>query len=78
MVRRKVGSLIFAKISILVNPDLFTNLTLNNLAQIFGEDKGKTFEAVRFMAPAIPENDLKRIRKCFLVAKILFGGINTS
>ena len=37
----------------------------------FGEDKQKTFEAVRFMVPAIPENVLKRIRKCF------FGRIDT-
>ena len=55
----------FSKIRILENPDLFTNLALDNLIQIFGEDKWKTFEAVRFMVPAIPENDLKRIRKCF-------------
>ena len=55
----------FSKIKILENPDLFTNLALHNLVQIFGEDKRKTFEAVRFMVPAIPENDLKRIRKCF-------------
>ena len=68
----------FSKIRILENPDLFTNLALDNLIQIFGEDKQKTFEAVRFMVPTIPENDLKRIRKCFLVAWILFWGIKTS
>ena len=55
----------FSKIRILENADLFTNLALDNLVQIFGEDKRKTFEAVRFMVPAIPENDLNRIRKCF-------------
>ena len=49
------------------NLDLFTNLTLDNLVQIFGEDKGKTFEAVRFMVLTIPENYLKRIRKFFFV-----------
>ena len=53
------------------NPDLFTNLALDNLVQIFGKDKGKTFEAVKFMVPAIPQNDLKRIRKIF------FGRIDT-
>ena len=49
------------------NLGLFTNLTLDNLVQIFGEDKGKTFEAVRFMVLTIPENYLKRIRKIFFV-----------
>ena len=29
----------FSKIRILENSDLFTNLALNNLVQIFGEDK---------------------------------------
>ena len=57
----------FSKILILENPNLFMNLALDNLDQIIGEDKGKTFEAVTFMVPAIPENDLKRIRKIFLV-----------
>ena len=36
----------FPKIRILENPDLFTNLALDNLVNIFGEDKQKTFEAV--------------------------------
>ena len=53
-------SLIVPNVRILENPDLFTNLALDNLVQIFGEDKGK---AVRFMVPVIPENDLKMIRK---------------
>ena len=57
----------FSKILILENPNLFMNLVLDNLDQIIGEDKGKTFEVVTFMVPAIPENDLKRIRKIFLV-----------
>ena len=61
----------FPKIRNLENPDLFTSLALDNLVQIFGEDKGKTFETVRFMVPAIPESDLKRIRKNF------FGCIHT-
>ena len=61
----------FSKIRILENSDLFTNLALNNLVQIFGKDKGKTFEAVKFMVPAIPENDLKR------TTKIFFGRIDT-
>ena len=64
----------FSKIRILENTDLFTNLALDNLIQIFGEDKWKTFEAVRFMVPAIPENDLKRIRKCFFWSHRYFFG----
>ena len=31
----------FSKIRILENPDLFTNLALDNLVEIFGEDKEK-------------------------------------
>ena len=54
------------------NPDLFANLDIS--LQVFGQDKETNFEVVRFMVPAIPEKDLKRIKKTFLVAQILFGG----
>lgn len=56
------------------NPDLFANLALDISLQVFGQDKETNFEVVRFMVPAIPEKDLKRIKKTFLVAQILFGG----
>ena len=67
----KVRSLIFPSFRILENPDLFTNLVLDNLVQICGEDNRKTFEAVRFMAPTFPKNYLKKISKFF------FGRIDT-
>ena len=56
------------------NPDLFTNLALDNLVQIFGEDKGKTFEAVKFMVPAIPQNDLKKDKENFFWSHRYFFG----
>ena len=65
LVGSKAESLIFPNFRILENPYLFTNLILDNLVEIFGEDNGKTFEAVRFMAPTIPKNYLKSIRRIF-------------
>ena len=57
----------------LENPDLFANLALDNFFQIFGDGKGKNFEAVRFMVPTIPENELERIRKILFVCIYLWG-----
>ena len=61
----------FSKTKILESPDLFINLGFFSFFLIFGEDKGETFEAVMFMVPDIPENNLKKIRKYF------FGCIDT-
>ena len=63
----------FFKIKILENPDLFANLALDNFFQIFGDGKGKTFEAARFMVPTIPENELERIKKILFVWIYLWG-----
>ena len=41
----------FSKIKTLETPEVFIDLALKNLLQIFGEEKGETFKAVRFVVP---------------------------
>lgn len=50
-------------IKIFENPDLFTNLALDNLFQIFGERKGKTFEAVRLIVKDNTKQEKRKRKK---------------
>ena len=43
--------LVGSKIKIFENSDLFTHLSLYDILEIFGEDKEKTSQAVKFMLP---------------------------
>lgn len=68
------GHFVGSKVESQSNTYLFANLALDILLQVFGYGKGTNFEVARFMVPAILEKDLKKIKKAFLVAQILFGG----